>query len=286
MVKEKKEKKQKEPDIYMSAVNMPVINYNVYYMKFLEKTLYFLAAFLVGAIVGYLFYGGIGKDEFGNATMFTYICDSVICFSMGIMIGILFLPIRTKQIIKKRKKVLRGQFRDMLEALSTSLNAGKNVTGAFASVYEDLQLQYDEGAYILYELKVILSGVQNNIDIEDILYDLGNRSKIEDIESFANVFKISYRKGGNMKEIIRNTHDILSDKMEIEDEIETIVAGSKNEQMIMIFMPILLVGMIKGMSSDFAANFVTPIGLIATTIAIIMFIVAYFVGQKILDIKV
>lgn len=170
--------------------------------------------------------------------------------------------------------------------MSTSLNAGKNVTGAFAAVYEDLQLQYDEGAYILYELKVLLSGIQNNIDIEDILYDLGNRSGMEDMESFANVFKISYRKGGNMKEIIRNTHDILSDKMEIEDEIETMVAGSKNEQMIMVFMPILLVGMIKGMSSDFSANFVTPIGLIATTIAIAMFIGAYFVGQKILDIKV
>ena len=281
-----KEKKIKEPEVYMSAVNIPVVNYNVYYMKVLEKTLYFLGAFLVGAAVGYLFYGGIGKDEFGNPTTFTYICNTVICVIIGIVTGALFLPIRTKQIIKKRKHALRGQFRDMLEALSTSLNAGKNVTGAFSSVYEDLQLQYDEGAYILYELNVILSGIQNNIDIEDMLYDLGRRSGIEDIEDFANVFKISYRKGGNMKEIIRNTHDILSDKMEIEDEIETMVAGGKNEQMIMIFMPIVLVGMIKCMSSDFAENFVTPSGLMATTVAIIIFIVAFFVGQKILDIKV
>lgn len=286
MAKEKKEKKEKEPEAYMSAVNLPVINYKVYYMKILEKTVYFLLAFLVGAAVGYLFYGGIGKDEYGNATRLTYICNISICLVMGLITGKLFLPVRTRQIIKKRKKQLRGQFRDMLEALSTSLNAGKNIIGAFASVYEDLQLQYDENAYILYELKVLLSGIQNNIDIEDMLYDLGKRSGIEDIESFANVFKISYRKGGNMKEIIRNTHDILSDKMEIEDEIDTMVAGSKNEQMIMVFMPILLVGMIKCMSTDFAANFVTPIGLIATTVAMVLFVAAYFVGQMILDIKV
>lgn len=286
MAKEKKKKKGREPEAYMSAVNLPVINYHVYYMKFLEKTAYFLLAFLVGAAVGYLFYGGIGKDEYGNATRLTYICNISICLVMGLITGKLFLPIRTKQIVGKRKKQLRSQFRDMLEALSTSLNAGKNMIGAFASVYEDLQLQYDENAYILYELKVLLSGIQNNIDIEDMLYDLGKRSGIEDMESFANVFKISYRKGGNMKEIIRNTHDILSDKMEIEDEIDTMVAGSKNEQMIMVFMPVLLVGMIKCMSTDFAANFVTPIGLIATTVAMVLFVAAYFVGQVILDIKV
>lgn len=99
----KERKKQKEPELYMSAVNMPVINYHVYYMKFLEKMLYFLAAFFVGAIVGYLFYGGIGKDEYGNATTLTYICDAVICISMGLLTGKLFLPIRTKQIIKKKK---------------------------------------------------------------------------------------------------------------------------------------------------------------------------------------
>ena len=35
-------------------------------MKFSEKVLYFLLAFVAGAAVGLLFYGGIGKDEFGH----------------------------------------------------------------------------------------------------------------------------------------------------------------------------------------------------------------------------
>ena len=51
-------------------------------------------------------------------------------------------------------------------------------------------------------------------------------------------------------------------------------------------MPIGLIAMIKMMSAEFAANFVTPSGLIATTIAIIMFVISYFVGKAILDIKV
>ncbi len=282
----KKEKKELEPQYYLSATNIPTYNYKVYYMKPTEKLLYFLIAFAVGAVVGYLFYGGIGKDEFGEPTVLTYILNVVISCSVGIAAGIMFLPIRTKQIITKKQSVLKLQFRDMLESLTTSLGAGKNVTDSFKTIYDDLKVQYEEDAYILKELEIIISGMANNIDVEDILEDFGRRSGIGDIESFANVFRICYRKGGNIKDTIRSTHEILSDKMEIAEDIETVVTGSKNEQNIMVVMPILLIGMIKLMSEDFANNFTTPTGIISTTIAIGMFVASYFIGKAVLNIKV
>ena len=284
--KQKKEKKPVEPQYYMSATNIPTYNYKVYHMSPMEKVLYFILAFAVGAAVGYLFYGGIGKDEFGNPTVLTWILDITISCTIGVVTGIAFIPIRTKQIIDKQIRTLKTQFRDMLEAFSTSLGAGKNVTDSFHSVYEDLKIQYDEGAYILKELEVIISGMANNIDIEDLLHDFGERSGAEDISSFANVFKICYRKGGNIKDTIRNTHAILSEKMEINEDIETIVTSNKTEQYIMMVMPIMLIAVIKLMSPDFAANFTTPAGIIATTIAIVMFVASYFIGRAILDIKV
>lgn len=282
----KKEKETLEPQYYMSATNIPTYNYKVYYMSKKEKILYFLLAFVVGAAVGYLFYGGIGKDEFGNPTLITYILNIAIPGIVGLVAGILFVPVRTEQIIKKRKSELKAQFRDMLESLTTSLSAGKNVNDSFNSIYEDLKIQYEEDAFILKELEVIIAGILNNNNIEDLLLDMGQRSGIDDIESFANVFKISYRKGGNIKDTIRNTHEILSDKMEIAEDIETVVTGSKNEQNIMTVMPILLIGMIKMMSPDFADNFTTVTGIISTTIAVAMFVAAYFIGREVLDIKI
>jgi tight adherence protein B len=53
----------------------------------------------------------------------------------------------------------------------------------------------------------------------------------------------------------------------------------------MIAMPIGLIALIKMMSPEFAANFVSASGIIATTIAIAIFIVAYFVGREVLSIK-
>lgn len=282
----KKKEKALEPEFYLSATNMPTINYRVYYMKPVEKVVTFLIAFVAGALVGYLFYGGIGKDEFGQPTILTRILDIVIPCAVGLLAGKLFLPVRVKARIAKRATELNRQFRDMLEALTTSLGAGKNVNDSFFAVYDDLKVQYQEDAYILKELEVIISGIHNNIPIEEVLADFGERSNNDDIRSFASVFQISYRKGGNIKDVIRNTHAILSEKMEISEDIETLVTSNRTEQNIMIVMPIALVGLIKMMSPDFAKNFVTPTGIISTTISIAIFVVAYFVGKAVLDIKI
>ena len=281
-----KKKQAPEPEFYVSATNMQTINYRVYYMKPLEKILTFIVAFVAGALIGYLFYGGIGKDEFGQATRVTVTLNLLIPGVVGLVAGKLFVPMRVQSIIKKRSTELNHQFRDMLEALTTSLGAGKNVNDSFIGVYDDLKIQYEPDAYILKELEVIISGIHNNVPIENVLEDFGIRSGHDDILSFANVFKVSYRKGGNIKDIIRNTHSILNDKMEIAEEIETLVTSNKTEQYIMIVMPIVLIGVIKMLSPEFAANFVTPTGIISTTISIVIFAVSYFVGRSVLDIKI
>ena len=283
--KNKKKKKIEEPQYFTSATNIPTYNYKVYNMTKTEKILYFLLAFVVGAAVGYLFYGGIGKDEFNQPTTVTWVLNIIIPTAIGLVAGKLFVPMRRKSIVAKQKKELSHQFRDMLDALTTSIGAGKNVNDSFFGVYDDLKLQYDSDAFILKELEVIISGIHNNVAIEDILEDFGRRSDNEDIMSFANVFKISYRKGCNIKEIIRNTHSILNDKMEISEDIETLVTSNKLEQNIMIAMPIVLIAVIKMMSPEFANNFVTPTGIISTTVSLIIFVVAYFIGKAVLDIR-
>lgn len=282
----KGKKKPQEPQWYASATNLPTYNYRVYNMSFRQKLVSFLIAFVVGAAVGYLFYGGIGVDEYGQPTTTTRVLNLLIPAIVGTIAGRLYVPMRGKTLLNKNKQELARQFRDMLDALTTSLGAGKNVTDAFYSTYEDLKVQYESGAHIIKEIEVLLSGIANNIAIEDLLEDFGNRSDNDDIASFANVFKISYRKGGNIKDVIRATHDILSEKMEIAEDIETLVTSNKMEQSIMIFMPIALISLIKMMSPEFAANFVTPSGIASTTFSIVIFVIAYFVGKKVLDIKI
>lgn len=284
--KTKKEKAEMEPQFCRSVTGDEVRNYRVYYMKPLEKMAYGVLAFIVGSAVAYLFYGGIGKDEFGAPTLTTYIIDVVAMLLCGGAAVKMFIPIRTQQLRGNAQRKLKMQFRDMLEAMVTAFGAGKNVTDAFSSVYGDMCNQYEENAFIVKELACINSGIINGFTVEELLQDLGKRSGCEDIVNFADVFDICYRQGGNIKETVKNTCVIISDKMSVAEDIETIVSGSKSEQNIMLVMPIALVAIIKLSSPEFGENFATPAGIIATTVGIVMFVASYFIGKKLLEIKI
>ena len=284
--KKNEEPTEREPQFYRSATGDVTVNYKVYYMSVKEKVIAFVLAFLAGAVVGYLCYRELAKDPYGEPTTLTHMLDVIIMAVVGFFSGKLFVPIRNKQILENRQKQLRTQFRDMLEALSTALGAGKNVRESFSVIYDDMKEQYEDDAFIVHELQIINAGLNNGINIEELLGDFGRRSGNGDIQDFADVFDICYRQGGNIKETVRNTCSIISEKMGVAEEIETTVSGSKGEQYVMLVMPVVLVGMIKVSSPDFASNFSSVSGIVSTTIGIVLFVAAYFLGKKLLDIKI
>ena len=284
--KVKKPAVEKEPQYYRSKTNIQTLNYKVYYMTKKEMILYILLGFVVGGLAGYAFFGGQFKDEFGVATKLTLIVDILLFVVFGTLAARFYLPIRTKQLCENRKRQLTLQFRDMLEALTTSLNAGKNVTDAFKSSYEDLGNQYESGAMIMNELEVINTGLINGITLEELLKDFADRSGIDDIADFTNVFEICYRKGGNIKEVIRNTYDVISDKITVREDIITMYAGTKIELNMMLVLPLAMIIVMKLTSTDFANNYASVSGLVSEIVGITIVIVAYMMAKKIVDIKI
>lgn len=259
-----KKKEKVEPKKYL---NEDAMVYTEYDMPIMKKITYFVLAFAVGAVLGYIFYSLIPL--------------SIIA---GVIAGFVFVPVRRKQIIEKRVFTIKMQFKDLLEALSTSLGAGLNITDSFRAAHQDLIEQYSMDAYIVKEVELILHGVGNNINMEILLIDLAERSGVEDIMSFANVFETCYRKGGNIKEVTKTTYEIINDKLEIDMEIITMISSAKNEQNMMLIMPVLFVLLLKGMGSQVTGQG-TSISLISTTIALILFGISYFASKKITAIK-
>ena len=79
--------------------------------------------------------------------------------------------------------------------------------------------------------------------------------------------------------------NIISDKIEIEMEIQTTVASNRNEINIMSVMPFVIIAMMGTLGqSAITAN--TPVNIAVKSIALIMFVIAYVLGRKITDIKV
>ena len=279
-----KKQKNKAPKYVLSVLNNRMLNYQVYYMSAPEKLTAVLLTFLAGGFAGWIFYGGLFKAD-GEATRATYISNLIVILLGGFLAAKVFVPVIRESMKKKRDKALRIQFRDMLENLTASLAAGNTMMDAFINARGDLANQYARDDYIIIELTEILAGMQNGQTLESMLTAFGERAGNEDIQNFANVIANCYRMGGDFKTVVRKTRDIISDKKQIEEEIETKITSNKLQHNAMCLMPLVLVAMLKMMNSSFADNLASFTGVFVTTVALGIFIGAYFWGKKIIEIK-
>lgn len=279
-----KKNEVKEPQYIPSILNNNMINYKVYYMSFGEKMLYFLMTFGIGGVVGLVFYGGLFKVE-GEATKATLISNIVVFVTVGLIAAKFFVPAIRSSLKDKRDKKLRKQFMNLLDGLSVSLAAGNTLNDSFVNAKSDLRNQYSEKELIVVEVNEILSGMENGHTLEEMLTAFGKRAGSEDIDNFSNVISNCYRMGGNFKDVIRKTRDIISDKIAIEEEIETKISSNRLQHNAMCIMPILIVTMLKLFSESFAENLASFLGVFITTVAVGIFVGSYFWGRKIIDIK-
>ncbi|WP_052446871.1 type II secretion system F family protein [Candidatus Soleaferrea massiliensis] len=279
-----KKKKLAEQPTINSPLHNPMLNYSVYVMSRAEGILVRLAAFVVGGLTGLVFYGGLFKID-GFSTWATHISNMLFFAAAGLLAMKLVLPIYKKRRLEKRSSQLKTQFRDMLKSLVASFSSGSNVRSAFEAALGDLKMQYSDKDFIVREMQEIVDGIDQNISVEIMLRNFGDRSGNEDILSFADVFEICYRKGGDMRFIIHRTYSVISEKIAVSDEIETKLTSNKMQHNVMSVMPIAVVALLRLTNESFAANFATPTGVIVNTIAIGVFIGAYKFGLKIVDIK-
>lgn len=244
-------------------------DYNYYVMSKSEKIINIVLACIVLFGVGYVFYKNI--------------IISLVCM----VFSVFFPKIRTKQIIEKRKKDLTAQFKDMLYSLSSSLSVGKSVETAFKETLNDLKIIYpSEDTSIIKEVSLIVRGIEMNNTVEDMLQQFADRAHIEDIDNFTEVFKTCKRTGGDIIRVIKTTSNTIGEKIEIKQEIETMIAGKKFEFNVLMVMPVALILLLTYTAGTYMDPvFTTIAGRIVMTAAIGIFAVAYVVGKKIMDIN-
>ena len=167
------------------------------------------------------------------------------------------------------------------------MQAGNSVENAFRRAYSDLKSLYGEEADITKEFLVIGRGLENNLILEKMLLDFGNRSGVEDIKDFADIFAVAKRTGGNLKEIIADTVEIISDKIEMKRSLRILISEKQFEQKIMSVIPffiLIYIGMTSPGYFDSLYHSLSGIGIM--TACLIAYIVAILWGMKIAAIEI
>lgn len=194
-------------------------NYKSYVLNFREKCLCFAASVGIAGVIAQLFYR-----------------------NMYVTIGAVFLYVPVKSMVKdylqeKRKKEMLFHFKEMLQMISTALKAGYAMENAFVQAREEFVKLYGERNSIAEEFGYINYQVRLNVPLETLLDSLAQRSDMEEISSFSQVFGFAKRSGGDFLKIFRNTADKIGQKAEVMREIETVMSAKRMEMSIMNLVP-------------------------------------------------
>lgn len=276
-IKDHQMKEEERRSQYIKAIKRrtiggeTLIDYGTYHLSLKERVKYSILAGAVIFGVGYLFY------------------NNLILSLIGACFGMFYPKFKRKDLKIKRQDELSLQFKEAISSLASSLAAGQSIENAFRDALKDLKLLYpDEDTYIVKEFNLINRRVENGEIIERAIDDLAKRSDVEDIKNFSNVFITCKRTGGDLVEVIKRTADIITDKIEIQQDIKVLVSQKKFESKIMAVAPLGIIFFLKTSSPEFVEplyQFGTP-GPLVMTVALVCILVSMFISQKIMNIEV
>ncbi len=245
------------------------MNYKTYRFDAKEWIAAFLTGAGIAAAIAWIFYRSV--------------------FALFAMIPVIFLYIRYHRREKTQKRLyeLSLEFREAILSVGGALSAGYSIENAFLSAGSDMEKLYGRDGLITKELTLLSRRLRANETIEDVLSDLSERSGIEDIRDFADVFRAAKRNGGNLGAVIRRAAETISDKIEVRREIETLMSAKRFENRIMQLVPFGILCYIGLTSPDFIASlYHNPTGVAIMTGCLLLYGFAFFLSEKILRIHI
>ena len=99
---------------------------------------------------------------------------------------------------------MQRQFLDAIQMMAASLQSGYSVENAVCASAKELEKLYPRDTFIVLEFQNMALQLDRNQSVESLLQDLGERSQVEDLQSFAEVFLTVKRTGGDLLHVIRN----------------------------------------------------------------------------------
>lgn len=154
---------------------------------------------------------------------------------------LLYVPaalwLRRKERLRQKKWELNLAFKDALVCLENSLAVGYSPESSVREAVKNLEQLYGREHEICKEFRIMVKQMDLGTGMEEVFLDFGKRSDVADIKQLADIFAVVKRTGGNLSQILRQTGNVLQDKIELKRELHTTIAAKQMEFQIMCAVP-------------------------------------------------
>lgn len=245
---------------------MMIKDYRVYDFTAKERAAGFLEGMMLNALLAWLFY------------------DSWIFMIPGILVVIFYFHEKKHILARRRMRRMRQQLREFLNAMIAALQTGRSIENAFAQAVKDSGEYFGKETELLLEMRRIGAAVSVNEPLDKLLSEFAGRSRMEELEYFAEVFTVGKRSGGNIVSIMKHTTRMLRERMEAEDEIDTVIARKRFEFYMMSVIPMAMICYLRFGAAGLVERLYGNVpGIITMTVCLGIYGGCYVYGQRLLE---
>lgn len=246
----------------------PPCDYSVYHLSAAEWGRYLAQGMAACGVTAYVFY------------------RSVPVFFLLLPFGLVWPFVQRKNLCEKRREELRRQFREAIQILASGLSAGYSVENAFSASVKDLEEMYGRNGMITREFSYIAHQLTMNRTVEALLLSFAKRSGLEEVKNFSVIFAVSKRSRGELVSVVNHVVHVISDRIQVREEIATMTAEKRFEQKIMNLMPFFIVFYVDITSPGFfGPMYGTAAGRVAMTACLGIYLAACVISRRILQIE-
>ena len=192
-----------------------------------------------------------------------------------------------EEMTDKKEEEFRVQFKDSIQIMAGALKAGYSAENAIRETCHDLKPMYKSESRIIKECEIMIRKLKIHIPVGQVLSEFAENVEQVDVDNFVTVFTTAQKSGGDSIVIIKDAVKVISEKMETEKEIQTMIASKKLEFEIMSMIPFGMIGYMKLTFGDFLkVLYGNPAGIIVMSICLALYFTAYIWGKKMIKIEV
>lgn len=187
----------------------------------------------------------------------------------------------------KRQKVLLREFRDFLFSLSSSFTTGRYMTEAMKEAGTALYFIYGEKSLLGKELDCMVKAIEETGQCDSKVFaEFANRTGLEDIQMLSEVYIACRDTGGNLVTAVNNAAVLLTEKISLEMEIQTMLSQKRLEGTIIAVMPVAMLLFLLWMSPDYLTPMYENItGRLSMAVALMLNVFAYIWMEKMTNVK-
>jgi tight adherence protein B len=204
----------------------------------------------------------------------------ILCWPFGLL-----LVRMDREIQNNANRIkLRLYFKQFLMILQTSLATGQSLESALTTCSSELTFMFPHDRHpFLHRLHDVKGLIRSGTTAESTIMTLCDDNHNPDLKQFAETVLSVKRKSGDLLDTVRKTSQILSEKMDVEQDIQLSIANKTYEARLMLCIPLLLLASIKWSAPEYMHPlYHEPIGLVVASVTFVMYWVCFYGVERLL----